>query len=189
MSFECVTLAVLLSRVTAHCKWHKSSYSCFTTKFRLHIQKLTTSSRIIPHTSTEQVSPTHPDRGTKRPQHKGIPVWEASLILGASSPQQRWKKKQNQSKGFWKSHPISSVGCQQHQTCMGTHLPQVLHRLSSSTVCTHATCFKCHANTKLCSFACVKKNPSQTARGVLPPPRTPLQNLTREVYPQLCFSR
>lgn len=135
MSFECVTLAVLLSRVTEHCKRNKSSYSCFTTRFRLHIQKLTTSMRIIPHTSTEQVSPTHPDRGTKQPQHKGIPMWEASLISGASSPRQRWKKKKkNESKGFWKSCPISSIGCQQHQTCTGAHLPQVLGRLLSSSV-------------------------------------------------------
>lgn len=110
MSFECVTLAVLLSRVTAHCKWHKSSYSCFTTKFRLHIQKLTTSSRIIPHTSTEQVSPTHPDRGTKRPQHKGIPVWEASLILGASSPQQRWKKNKIRARDFGRAIPSAPLG-------------------------------------------------------------------------------
>lgn len=188
MSFECVTLAVLLSRVTAHCKWHKSSYSCFTTKFRLHIQKLTTSSRIIPHTSTEQVSPTHPDRGTKRPQHKGIPVWEASLILGASSPQQRWKKNKIRARDFGRAIPSAPLGASSTRPAW-EHISPRFCIVSAPAVCTHATCFKCHTDTKLCSFACIKKDPSQTARGVLPPPRTPLQNLTREVYPQLCFSR
>lgn len=110
MSFECVTLAVLLSRVTEHCKRNKSSYSCFTTRFRLHIQKLTTSMRIIPHTSTEQVSPTHPDRGTKQPQHKGIPMWEASLISGASSPRQRWKKKKKK----WEQGILEKLSHQLH---------------------------------------------------------------------------